>query len=52
MLEFDPFNGVMLSPDYKIFLASIYFAGVLTGGIIGAIVLAVKEADWRQREEE
>lgn len=47
MLEF---NGIILSPDYKLFLASIYFAGVLTGGIIGAIVLAVKEANWRQCE--
>ena len=46
------FSGIMLTPNYKLFLASIYFAGVLTGGIIGAIVLAVKEADWRQREKE
>ena len=47
MLEF---NGIILAPDYKLFLASIYFAGVLTGGIIGAIVLAVKEAEERKRE--
>lgn len=48
MLEF---SGIVLSPDYKLFLFSIYFAGVLTGGVIGAIVLAVKEAEERKREK-
>jgi hypothetical protein len=46
----EQFNGIILSPDYKLFLASIYFAGVLTGGIIGAIVLSIKEAQFRERE--
>lgn len=41
------FNGIILSPDYKLFLASIYFAGLLTGGIIGAIVLSIKESNLR-----
>jgi len=40
-------TGITLTPDYKLFLASIYFAGVLTGGIIGAIVLSIKEANLR-----
>ena len=43
---------IILSPDYKLFLFSIYAAGVLTGGIIGSIILATKEANWRQREEQ
>jgi hypothetical protein len=41
-----------LTADYKLFLASIYFAGVLTGGVIGAIVLAYKENEWRKRNEQ
>jgi len=45
------FNGMILSPDYKLFLASIYFAGILTGGIIGAVVLNIKDAQFREREK-
>lgn len=45
------FNGIILSPDYKLFLASIYFAGVLTGGVIGAVVLAYKENERRKRND-
>lgn len=41
----------MLTPEYKLFLLSIYFVGVLTGGVIGAIILNIKQAQWRQREE-
>ncbi len=41
----------MYDTQYRLFIASIYFIGVLTGGVIGAIVLAVKESNWRQREE-
>lgn len=43
-------TGSILTADYKLFLASIYFAGVLTGGVIGAIVLAYKEKQWRHRD--
>ena len=45
------FNGVIMSFDYKIFLASIYLAGLLTGGVIGAVVLTYKEAQWRKVNE-
>jgi predicted acylesterase/phospholipase RssA len=45
------FTGTMLTPDYKLFLASVYFAGVLTGAIIGAIVAAIKDNEKRQREK-
>lgn len=41
----------ILSPDYKLFLFSIYAAGVLTGGIIGSIILTMKESQWRKRNE-
>jgi hypothetical protein len=44
-------TGSRLTADYKLFLASIYFAGVLTGGVIGAIVLAYKEHEWRKRND-
>lgn len=48
MLEF---SGAVLTPDYKLLLLSIYFVGVLTGGIIGSIVLALKKSEWRNRNE-
>ena len=32
------FSGSILSPDYKLFLFSIYAAGVLTGAIVFSIV--------------
>lgn len=37
--------------NYKIFITSIYLLGMLSGGIIGAIVLAVKEVEERKRNE-
>lgn len=40
-----------LSPDYKLFLLSIFISGVLTGGLIGAIVLNIKQAQWRDYEK-
>jgi hypothetical protein len=45
------FSGSILSPDYKLFLASIYFAGVLTGAIIFSIVNAYNDSRRRAYEK-
>lgn len=36
---------------YKLFLGSIFLLGMLTGGAVGAIFVAVKEAQWKKHEQ-
>jgi hypothetical protein len=38
------FSGSILSPDYKLFLFSIYAAGVLTGAMVFSIVAAYNDS--------
>lgn len=45
---FSESSGTILTTDYKLFLTCIFLAGLLTGGVIGAIVLNYKEAQWRK----